>query len=208
MNRRFSAHKRDYRRRDKDGTKFSTSWELFNEYGLDNCKIELIENFLCNSKEELHAREGQYQRHIDCINKNVAGRKLKEYLDYKREEISEYRKKFYETHKDRILKQNKECCYTNKEELNRKHREYYRDNNETIKEQMRENYYNNRENKTEQSKAYYGNNKVKIHSQWKEPWTCACGTTLTQHHKARHLKTLKHKTYINQMKQQEPLNNS
>ena len=33
---------------------------IFNKYGFENCKIELVENFPCASKEELVKREGHY----------------------------------------------------------------------------------------------------------------------------------------------------
>ena len=50
-------------------------FEMFDEYGVDNCKIELIENTPFNSKEEHMKIEGQHIECNDCINKKVAGRK-------------------------------------------------------------------------------------------------------------------------------------
>ena len=41
---------------------------------MENCKIELVENYACNSKEELNAREGFYIQNNECVNKLVAGR--------------------------------------------------------------------------------------------------------------------------------------
>ena len=35
-----------------------TSFGLFEEYGVENCKIELIEEFPCDTKEQLLQREG------------------------------------------------------------------------------------------------------------------------------------------------------
>ena len=46
---------------------------MFEEFGLDNCKIELIENFPCNNREELHAREGYHIQQTECINKATPG---------------------------------------------------------------------------------------------------------------------------------------
>ena len=37
------------------------------EYGLDNCKIELIEKFPCSNIEELRRREGYYIKEFDCV---------------------------------------------------------------------------------------------------------------------------------------------
>ena len=39
---------------------------IFDKFGFENCKIELVENFPCNSKEELTKREGFYIQSNDC----------------------------------------------------------------------------------------------------------------------------------------------
>jgi hypothetical protein len=39
-----------------------TVYEIFEEFGIDNCKIELVELFPCDSKEELLSHEGYYIR--------------------------------------------------------------------------------------------------------------------------------------------------
>lgn len=43
------------------------SEDLFIKYGVDNCKIELIEEFKCNSMEALLKREGEVMRQIKGI---------------------------------------------------------------------------------------------------------------------------------------------
>ena len=62
-------------------------FDLFDEFGVENCKIEWVEYYSCNSKKELEAREGKFQREEECINKRVAGRSIKEYYDDNREQI-------------------------------------------------------------------------------------------------------------------------
>ena len=61
---------------------------LFEEFGMENCKIELVENYPCNSKEELNAGEGFYIKNNECVNKLVAGRTQKE----RYEEIHKHKK--------------------------------------------------------------------------------------------------------------------
>ena len=51
---------------------------LFDEFGMDNCKIELIELYPTNSKIELQQREGCYIKNTCCVNKRIAGRTLVE----------------------------------------------------------------------------------------------------------------------------------
>ena len=48
----------------------------FDEYGVDNCKIELVEYCKCDAKDEL--QEGECIREPDCENKTIAGRSRKE----------------------------------------------------------------------------------------------------------------------------------
>ena len=57
---RMNKHRSDYKywlnkKRDK-----TSSYELFEKYGVENCKIYLVELYPCETKEELLAREGYY----------------------------------------------------------------------------------------------------------------------------------------------------
>ena len=45
------------------------SYDLFDEYGVENCFIVLIENYPCNSKDEKNAREAHWIQSIECANK-------------------------------------------------------------------------------------------------------------------------------------------
>ena len=91
--------------------------------------IELIENYPCNSKEELHKREGEYIRQSNTINKNIAGRNIAEYYidnieKYKetnlkfRADNPDYGNKYYEINKEKYNKiiacdcGGKYCVYT------------------------------------------------------------------------------------------------
>ena len=70
---------------------FVSSFLLFEEYGLENCFIELLEAKECNSKDELH-KIGNYIRELECVNKRIAGRNKKEYYDDNKEHFVEYKK--------------------------------------------------------------------------------------------------------------------
>ena len=61
------------------------SFELFDEFGVENCIIRLIEQCPCSSRAELERREGQIQQEYECINKNVAGRTRTEYRESRKE---------------------------------------------------------------------------------------------------------------------------
>ena len=49
--------------------------------------IELYENFPCDNKEQLNNREGKVIREIATLNKNIAGRTMKEYYETNKENI-------------------------------------------------------------------------------------------------------------------------
>ena len=63
--------------------------ELMRTIGKNNCYIELIENYPCNTKEELLAREGHYIRERATLNQQIAGRTRKERREVNAEHIKE-----------------------------------------------------------------------------------------------------------------------
>jgi GIY-YIG catalytic domain len=76
---RMSAHRRRYRCWVKDKQHYMSSFDLFEEYGLENCKIELLEAKVCTTRDELHRLEGKYIRELSCVNKIIAGRTQQEH---------------------------------------------------------------------------------------------------------------------------------
>lgn len=99
---RFAQHKADR------NTKNISSSEICK---FDDAYIELIELFPCNTKMELHKREGELQRlEINKINKAIAGRTKKEYkqTEKNKEQQKQYQKDniehFKEYRQERYLK--------------------------------------------------------------------------------------------------------
>ena len=68
-----------------------------------NYYIELLETYPCNSQFELDRKEGEYQRVIECINHDIAGRTAKEY---------------YQDNKEKLLSSQHEYRQNNKEAIN------------------------------------------------------------------------------------------
>ncbi len=52
--------------------------EIIDEFGIVNCKIELIEAFPCNSKSELEQRERFYIHSNDCVNRNMTKKRKRD----------------------------------------------------------------------------------------------------------------------------------
>ena len=84
---RMTVHRNHYKHWKHNKRSPITSFLLFEEYGLDNCYIELLEAKECLSKDELNQLEGKYIRVLVCVNKNITGRTLKEYRNDHKEEI-------------------------------------------------------------------------------------------------------------------------
>ena len=82
--------------------------KLMKNKGIDMFYIELYENFPCNSKEELHRREGEITRQIGTVNKVIAGRTKKEYRKDNKQRIVEQNKKYRENNKEKLLEKMKE----------------------------------------------------------------------------------------------------
>jgi len=195
LSNRFCRHKKDYKLwKEGDKRRYCSSYILFDQVGVDNCKIELIKNFPCNSKTELHREEGRVMRENKeiIVNKRLAGRtqkeydeehkeKNKEYRDEHKEEKKEYNKEYYEEHKEKIIEKNKEYYEEHKEKRKEKRKEYYEHHKEEISEKMKE-YH----------KEYYQERKGELNKKYK----CNCGGNYTHQHKSTHEKTQKHQDYL------------
>lgn len=111
---RLSAHKSHYKLYLKGDFNYITCFKIFEECGIDNCKIELIEYFPCNSKDELHKREGEHIRNTNCLNICVSGRSQKQYLLEHKKEKAEYDKNYREINKETRQEQKKEHYVKNR----------------------------------------------------------------------------------------------
>jgi hypothetical protein len=185
-------------------TKNSKLYKLMREFGHENFYIELLENFPCNSKEELLAREGHHQRlHKDeIVNQQIANNYLNEEnrANYERERgqlehRKEYRKEYEKNRpnkEERVIEGRKryairnekkitcECGsefvpdLLNKHLLTDKHKEYLKENGK--EEEIID--------------------KVRNRTKEKTKYECECGSKITNGEKSRHDKTKKHLDFL------------
>lgn len=104
---RLGQHKNKYKRWLETGEKYYSSFELFK---VGTPTIELIELFPCDSKDELNARKGWYQRANDCVNIKKMGRTHEQYVEYNeawrqanKPQINERERARYDANKPHIL---------------------------------------------------------------------------------------------------------
>ena len=170
----MTVHRCKYKA-NKEGTKKYnfTSFQLFDKYGVDNCKIILIENVCAKSKDELIARETYYIRNMKCVNCRIEDRTEQEYYQDNIEKIKEYKRNYH---------------IKNKENICEKTMKYYNDNREEINEKRRLVYESNKDYKRQEKIKFYHDTKTIVE--------CACGSKIIQHHLNIHLNTAKHKNYL------------
>jgi hypothetical protein len=163
--RRMNEHRSNYKRFQNGKFSNMTSYELI---ALGDAIITLIEDYPCERKEQLHARE---RYHIElnkdiCVNKFIPTRTDKEYREANKEHLAQIGKEYREVNKDKI----KEVKKT-----------YYDANKEKIKERVRE---------------YRETNKQVINKKPRHKITCECGKQFLINNKPRHEKSEKHLAYI------------
>ena len=166
---RMCKHRLDYKKW-KEGkiNNITNSVVLFDLVGLENCKIEWVKDFPCETKKQLNKEEGLFMRQNKdlIVNRKLEGRSQKEY---------------YQDYKERIKIKNKEYRDERKEEIKIKKKEYY----EQHKEQL-----------NIKKKEYHDKNKEVISIKRNKKMNCECGGLYTLNNKSVHLKTKKHQDFI------------
>ena len=168
LSKRMERHRKLHKRYLETGKVDTRCRLIFEEFGVENCKIELLENYPCMTKEELLRKEGEYIQNTDCVNRYVAGRTPQEYRHH-------YQERYKQQQKER-----------------------YENNKEKIKQQVKENQQKHKEEIRERQQQHYQEHKEEITAKRSKPYHCVCGSTIWTSMKARHFKTKKHQDWLNQ----------
>ena len=120
LHKRLYNHRRDYKNYLNDKFNFVTSFDIIK---YEDHYIELLEDYKCESKNELTKREGYFIRKYkdEIVNCRIAGRTRKERDEDNKEKLKEQNKEYKKDNKDKIKEQKKE---------------YYEDNKDKIKERF------------------------------------------------------------------------
>jgi hypothetical protein len=180
---RLGDHKSDYKKYLNGKRNYVSSFKIIAN---ENYDIILVEQFPCQNKDQLHARERFFIENCECVNINIPTRTPKEYREDHKEKIKEYEEKnkekrkeqtkqYRENNKEKLFEQGKQYRENNKEKIKeyeeknkekRKERgkQYREEHREKMRKYIKEYYLNNKE----KAKQYYENNKEKIKEQKKE----------------------------------------
>lgn len=157
---RMSGHRVAYKRFLNGNTTCIISSFQILQHG--DAYIELFEVFPCESRQELHKKEGQIIRQLECVNKCIPGRTKQEW------------------------------CNDNKDKLTEYYQQYYQDNKAVFQEKHTQYYENNRDTIIDYNKELYKSKKIYINQYQSTVIECECGHSYTRSNRARHMRTAKH----------------
>ena len=133
LSQRLAKHKCNYKAYNNDNTKlYITAYKVLE---CEDYKLELVEEYPCNNRDQLCKKEGEYIKNNECVNKCVAGRTEKEN---------------YQDNKEQRLTDMREYRKNNIEKI--KAYEKLRNQSEERKQKMNE--YSKKRNQSEERKAY------------------------------------------------------
>jgi predicted GIY-YIG superfamily endonuclease len=134
LKRRFICHKSKYKQFLKGNSSNVSVFKLFDKYGIENCAIELIQLYPCESKKQLEILEGKYMKDNNeyCINHCIAGRTDKQYRIDNVDKIKEQKKQYRIDNVDKIKEQKKQYRTDNVDKI----KQYRTDNKDKINEKI------------------------------------------------------------------------
>jgi hypothetical protein len=155
---RLSKHLSNYKAYNKYNTKnYSYSFLVLE---CEDYKIELLEEYACNNRQQLEKKEGEFIKNNECCNNNIAGRSSQEY----RLDNVEKAKQYYIDNADKL----KQYRLDNADKLKQyrldnveKAKQYRIDNKDEIKAKKKQYRLDNKEKRNEYNKQYYQNKKNK-----------------------------------------------
>ena len=91
----------------KTGAKNVTVFQLFDKYGIDNCRIVLVELCPCDTKDELLKREAYHINEMECVNKCRPCITKQEKADYRKQYMSDHKEEIKKYKREYNIKNNK-----------------------------------------------------------------------------------------------------
>ena len=165
----------------KDICKNVKLYEEMRTLGPEHFRIELIELYSCNTKDELTRREGEVIRELKpVLNMQIAGRTTKEWCVEHKEHLEEKRKEYFAKHKDHLIQRQKAYNEANKEHFAEYKKQWYETNRERIKAKFKDMYDENPEIYREKAKQYRKDNPELMKQKDKERYERHNEKTLAQ----------------------------
>ena len=210
---RKHSHKKSCNNPNSKGYNIKLYQYIRNNGGWDEWIMVVIQDYPCDSREELEEREDQIMCEIKSkLNNNRANRSWKEYKIDNKEKVLEKQKEYRELNKEKVKEKHKKYCENNKEKITEQMKKYYENNKYKILERVKDYYkqnkdnslkyqkqyqLNNKDKNKEYQKEYYELNKQKIKEQVAEKIKCdKCGSEINRGNLVRHKKSLKCQNFV------------
>lgn len=158
------------------------SYYLFEKYGLEKCRIEIIKEYYIVDNNHLRVYETLWYNKFknNVINKCIPFNPFS----------------WYRGNKSKILEQQKQYYHDNKKSILEQHKTYREKHKEKIREYKKNYQVEHKKEISEKNKNYYQKHREQISEKGREKITCECGSELTIQHLSRHKKTKKHQFFI------------
>ena len=180
LDQRWVMHQSDAKRPQKNRC---FVYQTLNEMGIDKFAIELVEDYPCDSKSELHQRESYWIKSLQpALNSRNSWVSEEEKKSKGREKAARYRVK----NRDKM-----KVYYTeNKEKIKEINAQYRANNKNIIRQKKAEYRANNQEKLQVQNAKYRNDNKDKIRIKTLKKSAChICGRTVRFDGMRRHQRT-------------------
>lgn len=150
ISRRLSKHLLDF----KKNVIYVSSFKILE---CEDYKIELVEEYPCNNRQQLCKKEGEYIRTNECVNIQIAGRTKQEWHEENPDKVKESQKKYCEENPDKVKESKKKYCEENTNKVKDSKKKYYEENVDKVKESQKKHYQIN----IEKHKKYRQDNAEK-----------------------------------------------
>jgi len=169
-------------------------YAYINILGWNNVKIELVEKYSCNSKEELLKKEDEYiKKGKDdklCLNfmrayvtPEETAIRYKEYYETHKEKIIDQHKKYIAENKDKIVEYHKQYRVEHKDKRSEYNKKYATEHADEVKD-ARKTHYKDNKNATLAVNRLYVQSHLETVNEYKKKWAKEKRATLTPIKKA------------------------
>jgi len=114
LSQRLTDHIKHYKYYNDNKKPFLSSFLVIE---CEDYKIELVEEYPCNNKQQLNKKEGEYQKANECVNSQIAGRTIKEWHEDNKERVAIKQKEYQQDHKEQKAKTAKKYNEKNKDKI-------------------------------------------------------------------------------------------
>ena len=179
-----SLAKRKYWHRTK-GSMMPGVKAIYDEIGWDQLKIVLVENFPCDSNDELRQRERFW---YDELKPDLNRQRPWVGVEEAKQETKQRNEQYQQDNVDKIKQQQKEYREANVDKIKQYQKQYQQDNKQQKMEYDAQYRKSNPDKIKQYKKQYYD----KIKQQKKQSIECVCGVTIRNYCLPKHQQTPKH----------------